>query len=173
MGLRIKNKYIQLLIGVLFLSGIVQNLYAQPENPPRPMVITSTSSLSFGVFSSEITGGTIQVDEYGVRTSSGDIVLYNLGYLYYPASFQVDVNPGHIITITLGTLGTLGHDILLSDGVGHTMKLEPNGIYPLSPFVTTTDITDIYVGGILTVGNMMTNPPGTYNGTITVIFNYQ
>ena len=167
MILRIKHKSIQIFMAVLILSGIVQNLYAQPENPPRPMVITSTSSLSFGVFSSEITGGTIQVDEYGVRTSSGDIVLYNLGYLYYPASFQVDVNPGHIITITLGP------DILLSDGVGHTMNLELNGIYPLSPFVTTTDITDIYVGGVLTVGNMMTNPPGTYNGTITVIFNYQ
>ena len=167
MILRIKKIYIRIFIGLLIFSGIVQNLYAQPENPPRPMVITSTSNLSFGLFSSEITGGTIQVDEYGVRTSSGDIVLYNLGYLYYPASFQVDVNPGHIITITLGP------DILLSDGVGHTMNLELNGIYPLSPFVTTTDITDIYVGGILTVGNMMTNPPGTYNGTITVIFNYQ
>lgn len=167
MILRIKKIYIRIFIGLLIFSGIVQNLYAQPENPPRPMVITSTSNLSFGLFSSEITGGTIKVDEFGVRTSSGDIVLYNLGYLYYPASFQVDVNPGHIITITLGP------DILLSDGVGHTMNLELNGIYPLSPFVTTTDITDIYVGGVLTVGNMMTNPPGTYNGTITVIFNYQ
>jgi len=151
----------------LFLLFSNTYIYAQPENPPHPISATTIRNLAFGAFSQGIVGGTVSIDPYGVRINSGDVILLNLGYLFYAANIEVTANPGTTISITLGP------DISLTDGNGHTMILHLSGLNPNTPFVATTAITEIYIGGVLTVGNSLVDPAGNYNGTFSVTFNQE
>ncbi|HNW97793.1 MAG TPA: DUF4402 domain-containing protein [Bacteroidales bacterium] len=154
-----------LILFFIFIFTDFINSYAQPENPPAPMIVTKIRDMSFGAFAQGIAGGSVTIDPYGVRSSSGDIILLNLGYLYYPAIFEVDINPGTVINLTLGSKISLVDEI-----TGHSMELELNSIYPNTPYVVPTEETQFFIGGILSVGNNLDNPSGTYIGTFSVIF---
>jgi hypothetical protein len=53
-----------------------------------------------------------------------------------------------------------------------SMTLQINTIYP-TPFIINTTpplSTLMYIGGVLTVGNPGSNPPGLYSGTFNITF---
>lgn len=136
----------------------------QPQYPPRPILLNPIQNLNFGAFYQGVSGGTVDVNQYGVRTSSGDIVLLDLGFFYFPAIFEINANSGTIISILNGP------DVDLSDGNGHTINLHISSSYPNSPFVTIEALTNIYIGGTITVGGSLVDPPGNYSGTFLITF---
>ncbi len=139
------------------------------ENPPRPISVNTVQNLSFGAFSQGIAGGTVTVDPLGLRSGTGDVILLDMGYLYFPAVFEVDANRGTVISILYGSS-------ILNGSGGGTMTLNIDNTSPLSPFITTVappGKTQISFGGTLTVGNPLANPPGDYSGTFSVTFNQE
>jgi hypothetical protein len=162
---KLPGRLLIILTTALFL-GMTVSVKAQ-EPPPRPVIITANPSqpLAFGAFSPGISGGTITITPSGTRSSSGSVVLLSLGYTYTPAMFYVRANPGTVLSL----LAT--PPVTLSGSGGGTITLQISGSQPVSPFVTTLpwpQQTTLLVGGILTVGNIGSNPPGTYTGSFTI-----
>lgn len=163
--MKITRRLLSLPVAV-FLLSMTFSLEAQ-ELPPRPVIITANPSqpLAFGAFSPGISGGTITVTPSGTRSSTGSVVLLSLGYTYTPAMFYVRANPGTVLSL----LAT--PPVTLTGSGGGTITLQISGSQPASPFVTTLpwpQQTTLVVGGILTVGNIASNPPGTYTGSFTI-----
>lgn len=164
------SHFIMAVFVLVFFNS--SDLYAQGQPfPPRPIQVVKTADLAFGAFYLGASGGTVAVSAAGGRTSSGDVVLLGMGYPVAPAVFRVRGNPGTLVTPMLGGAVTL-------NGVpagSMILTLNPT-TNPLSPFVLpgplpANAIVDLNVGGTLTVGGPGTNPPGSYNGTFTIIFN--
>jgi len=154
------------LLTLSFLFVTTVSVKAQ-ELPPRPVVVTANPAqpLAFGAFSPGVSGGTITVTPAGTRSSSGSVVLLSLGYVYNPAMFYVRANPGTVLSV----LAT--PPVTLTGSGGGTITLQTSGTLPASPFVTTLpwpQQTTLLMGGILTVGDIASNPSGTYTGTFTV-----
>jgi hypothetical protein len=152
------------LICLLFISPIAK---AQ-EPPPRPIKVTVTAqSLSFGAFTLGVAGGTVTISSTGSRSSTGDIVLLGLGYSFSTALYQIVANPGTLISLIFN------NPVTLTGSPGGTLTLNINSSDPVSPFVTTLPYptpTSLNVGGTLTVGNLLANPPGSYTGTFDITF---
>ena len=103
----------------------------------------------------------------GSRSSTGDVVLLSLGYLFTPAMFYVRANPGTVLSVLVNP------PVTLTGSNGGTMTLQTGGTLPASPFVTTLpwpQQTTLLLGGTLTVGNIGANPAGSYTGTFNVTF---
>ena len=156
--------------GILLTGIIILLLFAgstsmeAQEDPPRPPSITVTGDLSFGAFYHGAAGGTVIISPAGARTSTGDIVLLGMGYSYSPARFNIYSNAGTIISILNGP------DVQLSWS-GFTMNLNIGTSFPASPFVNSNPYsvpTELTVGATLTVGNSVSNPPGTYTGSFNI-----
>jgi len=154
---------------ILAMSGFFAALNAQP-NPPRPVIITVNHSqpLAFGAFSPGISGGTVTVTPDGSsRIATGTVILINLGFIYTPAMFYVRANPGTVISLLTGPPATL------TGSNGGSLSLQLDDTYPSSPFVISVpwqQQTTVLLGGTLTAGNIASNPPGSYSGTIDVTF---
>ncbi|MEZ5019255.1 MAG: DUF4402 domain-containing protein [Bacteroidales bacterium] len=154
------------LLSVLLFICVTATVNAQ-EPPPRPVIITANASqpLAFGAFSPGISGGTVTVTPSATRSSTGSVVLLSMGYTYTPAMFYVRANRGTVLSL-------LGNPpVTLTGSGGGTITLQISGSQPASPFVTTLpwpQQTTLLVGGILTVGNIASNPPGTYSGSFTI-----
>lgn len=148
----------------IMLSGIT----SAQELPPRPIVVVPTAQmLSFGAFTPGASGGTVTVDPGSIRTSSGTVILLSLGFTYSSALFEITANPGTLISI----LAPL--PVVLPGSGGGSMTLNIGSTTPASPFVTSAVpplTTSLYIGGTLTVGNILTNPPGSYSGTFNLTF---
>ncbi len=158
------------IAGFLFLIyGFFTEAVAQPL-PPRPVIITVNSSqpLAFGAFTPGAAGGTVTVTpDGGTRSSSGTVILLNMGMIYTPAMFYVRANPGTVISLLTGPPSTI------TGSNGGSLTLQTDGTWPSSPFVTMVPFqqqTTVLVGGTLTVGTIAANPPGSYSGTIDVTF---
>lgn len=154
---------------VMFLLLFVTNLAGQ-EPPPRPLEITVTGAgLSFGAFTLGAAGGSVTVNASGARTSAGDVILLGLGYPVSAATFDLVANAGTLINLLDPA------DALLSNGV-YTMTLQLGAASPGTTFVINTDppaATVFSIGGSLLVGNIATNPPGSYTGTFNITFIYE
>lgn len=155
-----------LVSGLLFLLvSVTSNLVAQ-EPPPRPVRIIPTAQiLSFGAFFNGAGGGTVTVDPSGARSSTGDVVLLNLGYAYSSAMFEIHAQRGTVISILKGP------DVLLSGVPAGSLSLHIGNTIPNSPFVSNVIYNiaiPLYVGGTLTVGPPASNPPGSYSGTFNI-----
>jgi hypothetical protein len=140
-------------------------VYGQ-EPPPRPITVTASTSLSFGSFSQGASGGTVTVPANGVRIASGDVILLNMTPSYSAAVFEVVGNPGTMVSILSWPAG------VLSGTPSGSMTLQINTSYP-TPFVINTTppfSTLLYIGGVLTVLNPGSNPPGSYTGTFNITF---
>ncbi|MDM8002857.1 MAG: DUF4402 domain-containing protein [Bacteroidota bacterium] len=164
---RTRSLYRSFRLPAMFILFVLAESVKGQELPPRPVVVTANPAqpLSFGAFSPGASGGTITVTAAGTRSSSGSVVLLSLGYVYNPAMFYVRANPGTVLSV----LAT--PPVTLTGSGGGTITLQTSGTLPASPFVTTLpwpQQTTLLVGGILTVGNIASNPPGTYTGTLTV-----
>ena len=150
-------------IGLLFLLSL--NVTAQ-EMPPRPLSVFFVQNLSFGAFYPESSGGSVTITPFGVRIPSGSVFLVNMGYLYFEAIFEIDANPGTLVSLLYSTS-------VLNGSNGSYMLLQLGGSNPQSPVITTGILparTQIHIGGILTVGNLLSNPPGLYSGIFTITF---
>jgi hypothetical protein len=156
-----------LLIAILLLLIPMVDILGQ-EPPPRPITVTVTpQNLSFGAFSHGPAGGTVSIDPDGSRTSTGSIVLLFLGYSFSAAMYEITANPGTVVSILNGP------DVSLPGSNGGSMSLHIGNSSPISPFVTTAippATTLLYIGGTLTVGNAIANPPGNYSGTFNITF---
>lgn len=162
----VSNNFGRLLL-YLFLA-ISAPLLAQ-ENPPIPIQVEVNTAqyLNFGAFITGNTGGTVIVDPTGLRTPSGDIILLDVGQPASPALFDLTANPGTIINIMPPGA------ITLNGSNGGAITLDINSFSTGKTFITSAssfNITDVFVGGTLTVGNSSASPAGIYNGTFTLTF---
>ena len=136
------------------------------EPPPRPIRIYPTAQiLSFGAFYHGALGGSVIIDPSGARSSTGDVVLLGLSYPYSAAMFEVHAHPGTIIAILNGP------DAPLTGSPSGSMNLHIGSSDPASPFVSNVHFNvaiPLYIGGTLTVGNSVANPPGSYTGTFEI-----
>ncbi|MFD2286307.1 DUF4402 domain-containing protein [Pedobacter petrophilus] len=162
---------IMLYVRIFMMSHLLYGstvLYAQ-EKPPRPIgiYVNPAQGLIFGAFVHTNSGGSIIIYPNGSRQVTGSVVPANLGFSFSPAIFEVDAEPGTLITIINGP------DVTLNGSNGGSMNLHIGTSSLASPFVTTAvppSRTQLWIGGTLTVGNSLANPPGNYSGTFSVTF---
>jgi hypothetical protein len=158
------SRIILVLPVILMFSGSLE-IKAQ-EPPPRPVRITATAqSLRFGAFYHGASGGTVTILPSSTRSATGDVVLLGLGFPFSSALFEVHANRGTVISILNGP------DALLIGTPSGSMNLHIGSSNPSSPFVSTVPYSvaiQLYIGGILTVGNSAANPPGSYVGTFDI-----
>jgi len=145
-----------------------QPAYGQ-ELPPKPISIYANPAqgLIFGAFFQGVTGGTIMVYPDGSRSVTGSVIAANLGFPFSPAIFEVDANPGTLISIMNGP------DIMLTGSNGGSIVLHIGTSSVGSPFIATATpptSTQIRIGGTLTVGSPLANPAGSYSGMFSVTF---
>ncbi len=155
-----------LLISILLIRATA-NIYSQ-EPPPRPITVTVTAqTLSFGAFSHGAVGGTVTISSGGLRSATGDIILLSLGYPFSTTLYEVVANPGTVVSVLNGP------DVVLPGSNGGSLSLHIGSSNPVSPFVTTAVPpvpTLLNIGGTITVGNSVANPPGDYSGTYDITF---
>jgi hypothetical protein len=157
----ILNVFPIILLLILSLQALAQS---GPPDPPRPIKVTKTQDLSFGAFYQGGAGGTVTILSNGTRSAGGSVVLFGVGGLQ--AVFSIVANRGTIISFLKPTS-------TLNDGSGHTLSLQIDTTNPASPFVTTNNYptpTTVSMGGILTIGTPLANPPGSYSGTFDITF---
>lgn len=140
-----------------------------PENPPRPVVIyvNPAQGLQFGAFYQGALGGTVIVYPNGSRSTTGSVIQTNQGISFSPAIFEVDAEPGTLVTIVNGP------DVTLTGSNGGTINLQIGNSDPASPFIATQTSpgrTQIRIGGTLTLTSPLANPPGNYSGSFSVTF---
>lgn len=155
------------IVGACLMLCMICNPLSAQEEPPRPMKLSTYQNLSFGAFITGYTGGTVIIYPDGTRSVTGDIIPVFQGYQHHPAIFEVEANPGVVITIMNGP------DISLNGSNGGTLTLHLDGSIPESPFINTLRPpfrTQVRIGGTLIVGNMLDNPAGEYSGTFSVTF---
>ncbi len=155
------------LILASLLLFLINNTMAQ-EPPPRPIRITVTAqTLSFGAFAHGAVGGTVTISSGGIRSSTGDIVLLGLGYTFSTTLYEIVGNPGTLVSILNGS------DVSLPGSNGGSITLAIGASDPVSPFVLTIHRPApnyLNIGGTITIGNSITNPPGSYSGTYDITF---
>lgn len=162
-----RDRMLLMVMAVLFLF-CSPRLRAQ-ELPPRPITVTVNMSqnLAFGAFYHFNTGGSVIINSDGSRSSTGDVVLLNLGFSYSTGLYDIVGNPGTLVSILNGP------DAILTGSSGGSMTLQIGNTDPSNPFVITTlppASTQLRIGGTLIVGNPLLNPPGNYSGTFDVTF---
>lgn len=161
------RRFFPALAGIGLLLLLSEAAYGQ-EPPPRPIAVTVTGQgLSFGAFTLGVAGGTVTISSTGSRSATGDIILLGLGYSFSTALYKIVGNPGTLITLMFGGA------VSLPGSNGGSLSLSVNSSNPVSPFVLTVPYptqTDLNVGGTLTVGNLLANPPGNYIGSFDITF---
>jgi len=155
------------------IFGLIFTLFSfstkAQENPPIPVQVqvSTLQFLNFGAFTTGISGGTVTVTSNGIRNATGDVVLLSMGQPVSAALFDVTANPGTIIQIqpqSSSLTGSNGGSITLnidSYSTGQTFITTANPLFDPNP---------VYVGGTLSVGSSVANPPGQYNGNFTLTF---
>ncbi|MBK6643631.1 MAG: DUF4402 domain-containing protein [Bacteroidetes bacterium] len=148
--------------------SFVQQVNAQ-EAPPKPISIYADPSqgLNFGSFYQGMAGGTVTIFSNGARSVSGDIIEINSGSPFTPAIFEVEATSGTFINILNGP------DILLTGSNGGSMLLHlgtPSTGFSFISSVEPPAITQINIGGTLTIGSPLANPSGNYSGIFSITF---
>ena len=162
--------FYRMLFFIFFLTGGVFNdVFAQgsPFPPPREIRVFATQELGFGGFYTGIAGGNVIISHTGSRSATGTVVL--AGGLGQPAIFIVELLPGRLVNIMIypqtTTLSRIGGGGSMTMTIGPTDKG--------TSFVTSAGHpfrNPVQVGGILHVGNIVSNPAGEYTGTFNVTF---
>jgi hypothetical protein len=164
---RLRNRRILLFLIISFFTLFIPLKTTAQEMPPRPLGLYVSQNLSFGAFSQGVTGGTVTISPLGSRSSTGDVILVDMGYLYFPAIFELEGNPGTIVHFLAGP------DTQLTGSNGGSLTLQVGPSYPGDPIIINVappGRMQIRVGGTLIVGNAIANPPGQYNGFFLVTF---
>ena len=163
------NRYYQGILCCCLSLLLYGNAAAQPPQPPRPIAVyvNPAQGLIFGAFFQGIAGGTVIIYPDGSRSVTGDIVQANLGMPYSPAIFEIEAQSGTLISILNGP------DVTLHGSNGGAIILHLGTSSTGSPFITTVappGRTQVRVGGTLTIGSPLANPPGAYSGTFSITF---
>lgn len=167
----VANSLLRVFFITLFVTGVIQTVLAQ-EQPPRPVVLTVNNSqyLNFGAFYQGSMGGSVTVSPQGFRSASGDVILLGMGYPFSSGLFDVEANPGTIVSVLKCA------DVMLTGSNGGTMVLQLGDTDPPSPFIVTAPPpikTQLRIGGTLIVGSPIANPPGNYSGTFYITVNQE
>jgi hypothetical protein len=88
-----------------------------------------------------------------------------MGFIFTPAMFYIRANPGTVITLLVNP------PVTLTGSGGGTLSLQIGSTLPAMPFVTSVpwqQQTTLLVGGTLTIGDIVANPPGNYTGTFAI-----
>ena len=160
-----------IIVGFMSMSSFAQtNPTDSIPGDPGGITIYTVQNLSFGAFSVGSTGGSVIISTDGARSVTGDLIPLNLGTLYFQAIFDIDGPQGSIVSVLNGPNATL------SGSNGGSMSMNIGNSNPSSPFIITVTQparTALNIGGTLTVGNAIANPPGTYTGTFYITFNLE
>src|SRR5688572_17614561 len=126
------NRYCQWIWCSCLLLLCCERAVAQPP-PPRPIAVyvNPAQGLIFGAFFQGIAGGSVIIYPDGSRAATGDIVLANLGQPYSPAIFEIEAQPGTLISILNGP------DVPLNGSNGGTIVLHVGTASTGTPFITT------------------------------------
>ncbi len=166
------RQFCLLTIFLIFVSIVPVLAQSGPELPQRTAVVRSTQSLNFGDMTvlSGSSGGTVSVDYNGVRTTTGSVIMLNLGNSAQQAIFEVKICPGRMVNITYPATTVLTGN----NGGSMLLHLGPTNIGASgSTFISNKGCDDIHlirVGGTLDVGAIGTNPAGLYSGTFSLTF---
>ena len=132
----------------------------------QAQTIAATGGLSFGAFVAS-TGGTIAVAPGGGQSKTGGVMLIAQGGTSAVAQFTVSGTATAAYTIMLPANDT----VALSDGNNHSMAVNGFVSVPGATGILSIGGTQLLrVGATLTVGNAQA--PGHYDGTFSVIVNY-
>lgn len=171
----IRQSFIKILL-VSVLGFISVHSFAQGDptdslpGDPGGLTVYTVQNMSFGAFTNESIGGTVIMYNNGSRSVTGSVIPLNLGISYFQAIFDIDAPIGSIISIMNGT------DAILTGSNGGSMSMHIGNSDPSSPFITVVTQptrTQVSIGGTLSVGNSVSTPPGTYNGTFYITFNQE
>lgn len=165
--LYLKQRLPAIILGIIMV--VKTTLIMGQEPPPFPMTVTAsiTHNLSFGAFYQGAGGGSVIISSAGSRSSTGDIVLLNMGFVYAAGLYDIVANPGTLVSVLNGS------DATLTGSNGGTLTLKIGNSAPVSPFIISTmppASTQMYVGATLLVGTPASNPPGNYTGTFNITF---
>ncbi len=158
------------IITWFFGCGALLATYAQePPPPPRPIAVYADpqQGLVFGTVFRGPTGGNIIIYPDGSRSVTGDLIESNLGPPFSPAFFEVEANPGTVVSILNGP------EVVLQGSNGGTAILEIGDSSTGSPFITMEQPplrTIVRIGGVLRVGGPLTTISGVYSGSFYVTF---
>lgn len=171
-SIKAKPHFLMMFLVVLFVVGFSNTTFTQPPPPPRPITlyVNPLQGLIFGAFFQGPTGGTVTVNPNGSRVATGDLILANMGMSYSPAIFEIEANPGTLITIINGP------DVNLSGSNGGTIRLQLGTASTGKQFIASAvspTRTEVRIGGTLTIGNTLANPPGNYSGSFMITFAQQ
>lgn len=157
---RLLSFYGLLLFSISVFAQGNGNGNISPTDTPQNLTVTSTGSLQFGRFSRQ-SGGSISISPNGNVVESGDIFLLNS--MRSSVRFDISTNRGNDNLVTVSVIpsplvgpGTLELSVILDK---NTFIIDKN-----NPAI-------VNMGGTITIG--AEDLPGTYSGTVTVIFDYQ
>lgn len=159
-----------LILCIVSVTSYAQTPIDSLPNDPGKLVVYTMQNLKFGAFSQGALGGTVTISPSGTRTSTGDVILLNMGITYYQALFDLEVPYGTVVSLMNGP------NVTLVGSNGGSMSMAIGDSSPSSPFFTSVQPpgrTQLSLGGTLTVGNPVSNPPGTYSGTLFITFNQE
>ena len=144
------------------------SVHAQ-EAPPRPisLYVNPAQGLIFGAFFQGLAGGSVIIFPDGSRSVTGDLLQANLGLPFSPAIFEIDANPGTVISILNGP------DAILTGSNGGFLTLHVGNASTGPIFISSAippDRTQVRMGVSLTAGCSMANPAGVYSGSFSVTF---
>lgn len=155
-----RNRLLKWICLGLFLFSSHSHLIAQ-----EPSVVT-LQDISFGAFFQGSSGGSVTIYPDGARLVSGDIIVANIsGFSYSPAIFEVEADPGTLISILKGS------DTSMSGSNGGSIGLQVGDSDTSFPIIVpSSGRIQVSMGGILTVGNSQDNPSGDYTGSLNITF---
>lgn len=159
----------KLTVSAIILLSSTSLVTQAQQPPPRPIAIyvNPLQGLIFGAFYQGISGGTVIIYPDGSRSVTGSVVQASLGFPFSPGIIEVDANAGTLITIMNGP------DVMLTGSNGGFMMLHIGTASTGSPFIATAVSparTQVRIGGTLTVGGPLANPPGAYSGLFSITF---
>jgi hypothetical protein len=167
---RIKRLLLVPVLGFISIFSFAQTPTDSLPPDPGAMSVYTVQNLSFGAFTFGSSGGTVIISNTGTRSVTGDAIALNMGILFFQAIFEIDTPEGTIISILNGA------DATLTGSNGGSVSMHIGNSDPPSPFITTVvqpARTQVNIGGTLTVGGPVANPPGTYTGTFYITFNQE
>ena len=159
------------VLSLLSMQGFSQGIPTDTIPPdPASIKVYTVQNMHFGAFTQGAIGGTVQISPAGIRSSTGDVILLNMGVSYFEAIFEVEGIVNTSVSIMNGPNATLTG----SNGGSMSMAIGSSSLS--SPFVIGVQPptrTEVRIGGTLNVGTPASNPPGTYTGTFYVTFNQE
>lgn len=164
MFVALKQNYLKSICVSLFL--LLSHLVSVAQEPSVQFAVVTLQDISFGAFFQGNSGGSIIVSSDGTRLLSGDIIEANIsGFSYFPAIFEVEADPGMLISILKGS------DTSMFGSNGGSLGLQIGDSDTSFPIIAPPlGRIQVIMGGILTVGNPQANPSGDYSGSFEVTF---